>query len=88
MLAGIIKQHNELQTKRETIKRYEQELQSMKCLLEITLKEKQIQNDQLQYERQYGNMQQNDNRFIQMNKLADNEITEDVISRRLTSTPT
>ncbi|CAF1152365.1 unnamed protein product [Adineta steineri] len=43
----------ELQIKRETIKRYEQELQSMKHLFEITLKEKQIQNDQLQHERQY-----------------------------------
>ncbi|CAF0761632.1 unnamed protein product [Adineta steineri] len=122
---------NELQTKRETIKRYEQELQSMKHLFEITLKEKQIQNDQLQHERQLfqtennaltqlvirdghekstnqlnfnilqkemidneicqlsnGYTQENYNRFIQMNKQEDNEITEDVISRRATSTPT
>ncbi|CAF2788060.1 unnamed protein product [Rotaria sp. Silwood2] len=43
---------NELQTKREAIKRYEQELQSMKQLFEITLKEKQIQSDQLNHERQ------------------------------------
>jgi hypothetical protein len=42
----------DLQTKREAIKRYEQELQSMKQLLEITLKEKQIQSDQLKHERQ------------------------------------
>ncbi|CAF4442236.1 unnamed protein product, partial [Adineta steineri] len=42
----------ELQTERETIKRYEQELQSMKYLFEIILKEKQTQNDQLQHERQ------------------------------------
>ncbi|CAF4181953.1 unnamed protein product, partial [Adineta steineri] len=42
-----------LQIKRETIKRYEQELQSMKHIFEITLKEKQIQNDQLQHERQF-----------------------------------
>ncbi|CAF1069159.1 unnamed protein product [Adineta steineri] len=43
---------DELQIKRETIKCYEQELQSMKDLFEITFKEKQIQNDQLQHERQ------------------------------------
>ena len=42
----------ELHTRRETIKRYEQELQSMKQLCEITLKEKQIQSDQLKHERQ------------------------------------
>ena len=42
----------ELQTKREGIKRYEQELQSMKQLMEITIKEKQIQSDQLKHERQ------------------------------------
>jgi hypothetical protein len=42
----------ELQTKRETIKHYEQELQSMKQLFEISLKEKQIQSDQLKHERQ------------------------------------
>ncbi|CAF4108786.1 unnamed protein product, partial [Adineta steineri] len=43
---------DELHIKRETIKRYEQELQSMKHLFEITIKEKQIGNDQLQHERQ------------------------------------
>ncbi|CAF3705459.1 unnamed protein product [Rotaria socialis] len=43
---------NELQTKREAIKRYEQELQSMKQLFEISLKEKQIQSDQIKHERQ------------------------------------
>ncbi|CAF3799010.1 unnamed protein product, partial [Adineta steineri] len=42
----------DLQTKRETIKRYEQELQSMKHLFEIKIKEKQTQNDQSQHERQ------------------------------------
>ena len=41
----------ELQTKRDTIKRYEQELQSMKQLFDIALKEKQIQSDQLKHER-------------------------------------
>ncbi|CAF1317655.1 unnamed protein product [Adineta steineri] len=43
---------NELQIKHETIKRYEHELRSMKHIFEITLKEKQIQNDQLQHARQ------------------------------------
>ena len=42
----------EVQTKREAIKRYEQELQSMKQFFDITMKEKQIQSDQLQHERQ------------------------------------
>ena len=42
----------ELLGKREAIKHYEQELQSTTQLLEITLKEKQIQSDQLKHERQ------------------------------------
>jgi hypothetical protein len=42
----------ELQNKREAIKRYEQELQSMKYLFDMTMKEKQFQSDQLQHERQ------------------------------------
>lgn len=49
---AISRLFKELQTKRETIKRYEQELQSMKQLLEITVKEKQIQSDQIKHERQ------------------------------------
>lgn len=42
----------EIQAKRDAIKRYEQELQSMKQLFEVALKEKQIQSDQLKHERQ------------------------------------
>ena len=42
----------ELQSKRDAIKRYEQEIQSMKQLLEISVKEKQIQSDQIKHERQ------------------------------------
>ncbi|CAF0924715.1 unnamed protein product [Adineta steineri] len=48
----INNKYQELQIKRETIKRYKQELQSMKYLFKITFKEKQIQYDQLQHGRQ------------------------------------
>ncbi|CAF4174990.1 unnamed protein product, partial [Adineta steineri] len=70
---------NELQIKRETIKRYEQELQSMKYLFEIILKEKQIQNDQLQHERQFihnGHEKPTNqlNSDILQKEMADNEI--------------
>lgn len=34
------------------MKRYEQEIQSLKQFLEITMKEKQIQSDQIKHERQ------------------------------------
>ncbi|CAF1317727.1 unnamed protein product [Adineta steineri] len=52
----------------------------------LLLQEKEMIDNEI-YKLSNGNIQQNYNRFIQMNKQ-DNEIIEDVISRRVTSIPT
>ncbi|CAF1242184.1 unnamed protein product [Adineta ricciae] len=129
--------NNELQTKREAVKRYEQELHSMKHLFDMTLKEKQLQSDQLQHERhlfqtendslkqlvlrdgqekqptqlktlQYlttkyvekdtindelhrisnGYSHTHNHQYLPLNDHIDNDVSEGVISRRATSTPT
>ncbi|CAF1009726.1 unnamed protein product [Adineta steineri] len=72
----------ELQIKRETIKRYEQELQSMKYLFEITLKEKQIQNDQLQHERQCKIIFTSFDFFFQVFQTENNVLIQLVIRER------